>query len=87
MPLLISRLRLVHVAREKNQADKKVVCYLSGWSNFRLGDGSYTVDKADPFLCTHVVYTFAGLDVNGNIVALDFDNDIRDSKEKFANFF
>lgn len=52
-----------------------------------MGDGSYTVDEADPFLCTHIVYTFAGLDITGNIVALDFDNDVRDSKEKFANFF
>lgn len=40
----------------------------------------------DPFLCTHIVYTFAGLSLEGNIVSLDFDNDVRDSKQKFNNF-
>lgn len=59
---------------------KKIVCYLSSWSKFRPGDGAFHVDKIDPFLCTHIVYTFAGLDINGNIVSLDPDNDIRDSK-------
>jgi hypothetical protein len=68
------------VTGTNKKKDKKVVCYLSGWSNFRLGDGSYHVDKADPYICTHIVYTFAGLDINGNIISLDYDNDIRDSK-------
>lgn len=57
-----------------------MVCYLSGWSKYRPNDGEFRVDKIDPFLCTHIVYTFAGLDINGNIVSLDPDNDVRDSK-------
>jgi chitinase len=61
-------------------AAKNVVCYLSSWSRFRPGDGAFQIDKMDPFLCTHIIYTFAGLDINGNIVSLDHDNDIRDSK-------
>lgn len=75
----------------ETKADKKVVCYLSGWSKFRKGDGSFHVDKADPFMCTHIMYTFAGLDINGNIISLDFDNDVRDSKKqtpsKVCQFF
>lgn len=69
------------VAFSRNiKTDKKVVCYLSGWSKFRPGDGAFHVDKTDPFLCTHIVYTFAGLDINSNIISLDSDNDVRDSK-------
>jgi len=70
-------LTLVNVA-----ADKKIVCYLSGWAKYRPLEGSYVVDKLDPFLCTHIVYTFAGLDENGNIVSLDLENDVRDRKLK-----
>ncbi|CRK99605.1 CLUMA_CG012917, isoform A [Clunio marinus] len=44
----------------------------------KLGDGLFHIDKADPFLCTHLIYTFAGLDINGHIISLDSDNDIRD---------
>lgn len=55
---------------------KKIVCYLSGWSNYRPTRGSFTIDQIDPYLCTHIVYTFAGLDINGGIISLDIENDI-----------
>lgn len=47
-----------------------------------MGDGAFHVDKLDPFVCTHIIYTFAGIDVNGHIASLDFENDIRDSKRQ-----
>lgn len=60
---------------------KKIVCYLSGWSNYRSTRGKFTIDHIDPYLCTHIVYTFAGLDINGGIISLDIENDItRNSK-------
>ena len=62
-------------------AAKKIVCYFSSWSKFRPGDGAFLVNEhADPFLCTHIIYTFAGLDIEGKIVSLDIDTDIRDRK-------
>lgn len=41
---------------------KVVVCYLGTWSVYRLGRGSFTIEHLDPTLCTHIVYSFAGLD-------------------------
>lgn len=41
------------------------------WSNYRMGNGHYGVDEIDPFLCTHIVYRYFGLDVDGEIVIKD----------------
>lgn len=71
---------IVRVFSRNIAEDKKVVCYFSSWSKYRPGDGAFHIDEADPFLCTHIVYTFAGLDLHGNIASLDPDNDVRDSE-------
>ncbi|KAK2497790.1 hypothetical protein MC885_017828 [Smutsia gigantea] len=39
----------------------KLVCYYTSWSQYREGDGSCFPDAIDPFLCTHVVYSFANI--------------------------
>ncbi|KAJ8967419.1 hypothetical protein NQ314_002926, partial [Rhamnusium bicolor] len=51
---------------------KVVVCYLGSWSVYRVERGSFTIEHLDPSLCTHVIYSFAGLDVKEDSVrALD----------------
>ncbi|XP_063610181.1 chitinase-3-like protein 1 [Penaeus indicus] len=40
---------------------EKVVCYFGSWSVWRPGDGKFDVEDIDPFLCTHVIFGFAGL--------------------------
>lgn len=56
---------------------KKVVfCYYSSWSIYRLTFGKYTINDIDPSLCTHVVYAFAGLSLEGITHALDPHNDL-----------
>jgi hypothetical protein len=46
----------------------------------RPDGGSFLINEnADPLLCTHIIYTLAGLDINVNIVSPDLDNDVRDS--------
>nr|XP_027225089.1 chitinase-3-like protein 1 [Penaeus vannamei] len=35
------------------------VCYLGSWAVWRPDAGKYDVDQIDPFLCTHVVYSYA----------------------------
>ncbi|XP_005375308.2 PREDICTED: chitinase-3-like protein 1 [Chinchilla lanigera] len=39
----------------------KLVCYYTNWSQYREGDGSCFPDVIDPFLCTHIIYSFANI--------------------------
>ncbi|XP_066559742.1 chitinase-3-like protein 1 [Amia ocellicauda] len=40
----------------------KLVCYVSSWSQYRPGVVRFTPDKADPFLCSHIIFAFADID-------------------------
>ncbi|QQP42408.1 AGAP005634PAlike [Caligus rogercresseyi] len=42
--------------------NKVVVCYWGSWSNYRPKDGAFKPEDIDPSLCTHLIYSFAGLD-------------------------
>lgn len=42
--------------------EKVVVCYVGTWAAYRKLDGKYDVTNIDPKLCTHIIYSFAGLD-------------------------
>lgn len=57
-----------------------VVCYVSAWSVYRPGRGSWSLDNLDPTLCTHLVYAFAGLDNETyTIRSLDEFHDLEDN--------
>lgn len=43
--------------------DKLVVCYVGTWAVYRPTRGSFTLEHIDPSLCTHLIYSFAGLNV------------------------
>jgi chitinase len=45
-------------------AQNKRVCYVSNWSQYRPGDGSFKPPNIDAALCSHIIYAFSGL--NGN---------------------
>merc|ERR1719357_1408779 len=60
--------------------NKKVVCYWGTWANYRPDGGKFTPEQVDPELCTHLVYSFAGLDlVNSAIKSLDTWMDLEDN--------
>jgi len=60
--------------------NKKVVCYWGTWANYRPDGGKFTPDQVDPNLCTHLVYSFAGLDlVNSAIKSLDTWMDLEEN--------
>ena len=61
--------------------EKIIVCYFASWAIYRPAEGSFKVENIDPFLCTHIVYTFAGLDIHGHIVSLDIENDVSRHRE------
>jgi len=64
---------------------KKVVCYFGSWSVYRYGDGLFDVEDINPFICTHLIFTFAGLDpVDNVIMPLDPYNELCDNWGKCA---
>ncbi|XP_055681662.1 acidic mammalian chitinase-like [Lutzomyia longipalpis] len=50
---------------------KKVFCVHGKWSAYRKGDGHFGIEQINPLLCTHLVYTFFGIDANGEMVIRD----------------
>ena len=57
-----------------DNGDYKVLCYYVNWSQYRPGNGRYTVDDIDPSLCTHILYAFAK--VQGNDLTVYEYNDV-----------
>lgn len=41
--------------------NKVVVCYVGTWAVYRPDRGSFAIEHIDPSLCTHLIYSFAGL--------------------------
>ena len=53
-----------------------MVCYYGSWAVYRPGQGMFDVENIDPFLCTHIIYGFAGLGSDDTIISLDPYNDL-----------
>ena len=65
--------------------DKVIMCYFGSWSTYRWGSGHFDVEDIDPFLCTHLVFGFAGLDPDSyTIHALDPYNELEEHWGKGA---
>ena len=50
------------------------VCYFTNWAQYRPGEGRYKPHNVDPFLCTHLMYSFAKLH-NGKIAMYEWNDD------------
>jgi len=59
-----------------------VVCYYSSWAVYRVGAGKFVVGDVDPTLCTHIVYSFIGLQASGEVNLLDPWNDVGDASHQ-----
>jgi chitinase len=46
---------------------ERVVCYFSGSAVYRGGDGKFGDEIINPELCTHAIYTFIGLNIDGTV--------------------
>ncbi|GAB6032002.1 hypothetical protein CHUAL_010379 [Chamberlinius hualienensis] len=54
-----------------------IVCYVASWARYRTDDGFFDSTSFNPNLCTHVVYSFVGLDPATNkIKSLDPQADL-----------
>ncbi|XP_050706154.1 chitinase-3-like protein 1 [Eriocheir sinensis] len=61
-----------------------MVCYFGSRAVYRPGDGKFDVDDIDPFRCSHIIYSFAGLDDDNKIKVLDPLNDLCDNNGRCA---
>ncbi|XP_022669699.1 probable chitinase 10 isoform X2 [Varroa jacobsoni] len=55
-------------------SDKKVVCYFTNWARYRTGKGKFGPENVDPFICTHIIYSFGWMKKN-KLVAHDLEAD------------
>ncbi len=39
-----------------SKSTKKLVCYYTNWSQYRVKEGKFLPEDIDPFLCTHIIY-------------------------------
>ena len=51
------------------------VCYHTNWSQYRPGAGKFWPENIDPFLCTHLMYSFAKINRNTDTLAMYEWND------------
>lgn len=63
-------------ARPNTPFDPIIVCYLGSWSVYRPSLAKFTPENINPFLCTHIIYAFAGLSSKYELKPFDTYNDI-----------
>lgn len=51
---------------------------MTNWAQYRKGNGKFLPENIDPFLCTHIVYSFAKLDDQSRIAAYEWNDESSD---------
>uniref|UniRef100_T1KQ57 chitinase n=1 Tax=Tetranychus urticae TaxID=32264 RepID=T1KQ57_TETUR len=83
----LSALAYSEVNCNKTQADGKVVCYFAAWANYRKPPYNYDIDSISGDLCTHVIYSFIGInEKTSELESIDPEYDyVRKGYEKFVS--
>ena len=72
----------------KRQIDnRRVVCYYANWAVYRKGTAKFTPQNINPYLCTHLIYAFAGLGKDDTIQTFDKYQDLEKGKLRNWDFF
>lgn len=68
--------------------DYKVVCYYESWAIYRQEPMTTSPADVDPYGCTHVIYSFVGLDKKSyTVTILDPDYEVIRGKLSIDQFF
>jgi len=51
-------------------------CYFTNWSQYRPGQGKYTPANVDPFLCTHLLYAFAMINSQHELITYEWNDEV-----------
>ncbi|XP_075219897.1 chitinase 6 isoform X2 [Lycorma delicatula] len=62
--------------RRDSSDEKRVVCYYTNWSVYRPGTAKFSPQNINPYLCTHLIYAFGGLDKDNGLRPFDKYQDI-----------
>ncbi|KAK7915797.1 hypothetical protein WMY93_011558 [Mugilogobius chulae] len=54
----------------------KLVCYFTNWSQYRPGQGKFTPENVDPFLCTHLIYAFSVVSPSNELTTYEWNDDV-----------
>lgn len=49
------------------ESDYVRVCYYTNWTQYRPGAGKFLMSDLDPFLCTHLIYSFIEIGTNNEL--------------------
>ncbi|CAB0039285.1 unnamed protein product [Trichogramma brassicae] len=82
---LLMHKKTVHEGRHVKRPNhtKYVACYFQSWAIYRNGDGIFQIQDIKPEYCTHLVYSFAGLNgTSFHIKSLDPWADLNDHNGK-----
>lgn len=54
-------------ATAAHASDYVRTCYYSNWAQYRPGQGKFEMSHIDPFLCTHMIYSFVEIGSNNEL--------------------
>ncbi|XP_017051575.1 acidic mammalian chitinase [Drosophila ficusphila] len=77
--LLLGVILMAVSSSGQGNSSKKVICYQGTWSVYRPGLGKFGVEDIDPFLCTHLIYAFLGIEETGQLRVIDAYLDLEDN--------
>ncbi|XP_033215238.1 acidic mammalian chitinase-like [Belonocnema kinseyi] len=66
-------------------SQKKIVCYFASWAYSRDSIGKYDISNIDPTLCTHLIYSFIGLNADASIKILDYQREVTNNGFRMFN--
>lgn len=57
---------------------ERIICYTTSWSQYRPDSAKFLPENIDPFLCTHIIYSFVKLN-DTNLAPVEWNDESSDS--------